>query len=94
MYAIFCDHEQIFSCSINKPSDETLEQGRNRDHGGFKLLTTVVSGRGNQAYTLATTSTYDEWVRNYYELQVWQTYLKLGTEQQHWAKEVVQRTKK
>ena len=55
---------------------------------------TVVSGRGNQAYTLATTSIYDEWVRNNYELQVWQSYLKLGTEQKHWAKEVVQRTKK
>ena len=55
---------------------------------------TVVSGRGNQAYTLATTSIYDEWVRNNYELQVWQTHLKLGTEQNHWAKEIVQRTKK
>ena len=55
---------------------------------------TSVSGRGNQAYVLATTSIYDNWVRNNYELQVWQTYLKMGTEQQHWAKEVVQRTKR
>ena len=43
---------------------------------------------------LATSSIHDEWVRNNYELQVWQTYLKLGTENKHWTKEVVQRTKK
>lgn len=53
-----------------------------------------ISGRGNQAYTLASAPIYDKWVRNNYELQVWQEYLKLGTEQKHWAKEVVQRTKK
>ncbi|CAF4698177.1 unnamed protein product, partial [Rotaria sp. Silwood2] len=53
-----------------------------------------LSGRGNQAYLLATTPIYDEWVRNNYELQVWQAYFKMGTEQKHWAKEVVQRTKK
>ncbi|CAF1657259.1 unnamed protein product [Rotaria magnacalcarata] len=52
------------------------------------------SGRGNQAYILATAPIYDEWVRNNYELQVWQTYLKMGTEQKHWAKEIIQRTKK
>ncbi|CAF2096381.1 unnamed protein product [Rotaria magnacalcarata] len=52
------------------------------------------SGRGNQAYILATAPIYDEWVRNNYELQVWQTYLKMGTKQKHWVKEVVQRTKK
>ncbi|CAF3575540.1 unnamed protein product [Rotaria sordida] len=40
----------------------------------------AISGRGNQAYTLATTSIYDEWIRNNYELQVWQEYFKLGTE--------------
>ncbi|CAF4400521.1 unnamed protein product, partial [Rotaria magnacalcarata] len=34
------------------------------------------SGRGNQAYLLATAPIYDDWVRNNYELQVWQTYLK------------------
>ncbi|CAF4454995.1 unnamed protein product [Rotaria sp. Silwood2] len=53
-----------------------------------------LSGRGNQAYLLATAPIYDEWVRNNYELQVWQAYFKMGTEQKHWAKEVVQRTKK
>ncbi|CAF4104836.1 unnamed protein product, partial [Rotaria sordida] len=54
----------------------------------------AISGRGNQAYTLATTSIYDEWIRNNYELQVWQEYFKLGTEKKFWAKEVIQRTKK
>ena len=52
------------------------------------------SGRGNRAYVLATGSIYDRWVRNNYEIQVWQAYLKMGIEQKHWAKEVVQRTKK
>jgi hypothetical protein len=28
------------------------------------------------------------------DLQVWQTYLKMGTQDKHWAKEVIQRTKK
>ncbi|CAF1687840.1 unnamed protein product, partial [Adineta ricciae] len=41
-----------------------------------------------------TTPIYDEWVRNNYELQVWQAYLKMGNENRHWAKEVVQRTKR
>ncbi|CAF1212260.1 unnamed protein product [Rotaria sordida] len=54
----------------------------------------AISSRGNQAYVLASTPIYDEWVRNNYELQVWQTYLKMGTEQKHWAKEVVRRTKR
>ena len=54
----------------------------------------VISGRGNQAYVLATAHIYDRWVRNNYELQVWQAYLKMGTEDKHWAKEVIQRTKK
>ncbi|CAF1635428.1 unnamed protein product [Adineta ricciae] len=54
----------------------------------------TISGRGNQAYVLATISIYDEWVRYNYELQVWQVYLNMGTENKHWAKEVVQRTKK
>ena len=53
-----------------------------------------ISGRGNQAYVLASTAIYDQWVRNNYELQVWQAYLKMGTENKHWAKEVVQRTKR
>ena len=54
----------------------------------------AISGRGNQKYVLASTSIYDDWVRNNYELQVWQAYLKMGKEQKHWAKEVVQRTKR
>ncbi|CAF5037176.1 unnamed protein product, partial [Rotaria sp. Silwood1] len=53
-----------------------------------------LSSRGNQAYLLASAPIYDKWVRDNYELQIWQTYLKMGTEQNHWAKEVVQRTKK
>ncbi|CAF3415897.1 unnamed protein product [Rotaria socialis] len=52
------------------------------------------SGLGNQAYLLATAPIYDEWIRNSYELQVWQTYSKMATEYKHWAKEVVQRTKR
>ena len=57
--------------------------------------TSTISGRGNQAFVLATTSIYDAWVRHNYELQVWQTYLKMGTDNNnHWAKEVIQRTKK
>ncbi|CAF4280757.1 unnamed protein product, partial [Rotaria sordida] len=55
---------------------------------------TAISGRGNQAYVLSAVSIYYEWVRNNYELQVWQAYLKMGTEQKHWAKEVVRRTKR
>ncbi|CAF1033611.1 unnamed protein product [Rotaria sordida] len=54
----------------------------------------AISGRGNQAYTLATASLYDEWIRNNYELQIWQEYLKLGLENKFWAKEVIQRTKR
>ncbi|CAF1368812.1 unnamed protein product [Rotaria sordida] len=54
----------------------------------------AISRRDNQAYVLASTSIYDEWVRNNYELQVWQAYLKMGTEHKHWAKEVVRRTKR
>jgi len=57
-------------------------------------VTEIMKGRGSQAYVLAATSIYDTWVRNNYELQVWEKYLKIGTENKHWAKEVVQRTKK
>ena len=53
----------------------------------------AISGRGNQAYVLATGPIYDQWVRDNYEMQVWQAYLKMGIEQKHWT-EVVQRTKK
>ncbi|CAF4680858.1 unnamed protein product, partial [Rotaria sp. Silwood2] len=51
----------------------------------------IVSQRANQAYLLATASIYDAWVRDNYELQLWQVYLKMGTEKKHWAKEVVRR---
>jgi hypothetical protein len=54
----------------------------------------AVGGRANQAYILATTPIYDTWVRNNYDLQVWQIYLKFGTENQHWAKDIIKRTKK
>ncbi|CAF1502723.1 unnamed protein product, partial [Rotaria sp. Silwood1] len=54
----------------------------------------AISSRGNQAYVLASASSYDDWVRNNYELQIWQAYLKMGTEQKHWAKEVIRRTKR
>ena len=54
----------------------------------------AISSRGNQAYVLATGPIYDQWVRDNYEMQVWQAYLKMGIEQKHWTKEVVQRTKK
>ncbi|CAF4393205.1 unnamed protein product, partial [Rotaria magnacalcarata] len=53
-----------------------------------------ISSRGNQAYILAATSIYDEWVRNNYDLQVWQNYLKMSTDDKHWAKEIIKRTKK
>ncbi|CAF3452798.1 unnamed protein product [Rotaria sp. Silwood1] len=49
----------------------------------------IVGDRGNQAYILVTAPMYDEWVRNNYELQVWQTYLKMGTQDKHWAKEII-----
>ncbi|CAF5012503.1 unnamed protein product [Rotaria sp. Silwood1] len=54
----------------------------------------IVDGRGNQAYILATAPIYDEWVRNNYELQVWHRYFKMGTQDKHWAKEVITSTKK
>ena len=36
---------------------------------------------------------YDSWTRNHYETQVWQKYLELGLQQNHWVKEVVKKTK-
>lgn len=59
-----------------------------------KNSSSTINSRGNQAYVLATAPIYDEWVRSNYELQVWQFYLKMGIEQKHWAKEVIQRTKR
>jgi hypothetical protein len=45
--------------------------------------TNYISSRGNQAYVFATTHLYDEWIRDNYDLQVWQNYLKLGTQDKH-----------
>ncbi|CAF3700301.1 unnamed protein product [Rotaria socialis] len=53
----------------------------------------IFSSRGNQAYILASTTIYDDWIRNNYDLQVWQNYLKMGTNDKHWAKEVIKGTK-
>ena len=61
---------------------------------GRKGLNEIIKSRGNQSYILASAPTYDEWIRTDYELQVWKNYLKLGTESNHWAKEVIQRTKR
>ncbi|CAF1437452.1 unnamed protein product, partial [Rotaria sordida] len=36
-----------------------------------------------------TIETYDSWVRNHYEAQVWQHIYDLGKEKDHWAKEIV-----
>ncbi|CAF4635762.1 unnamed protein product, partial [Rotaria socialis] len=54
----------------------------------------IISSRGNQAYILASTTIYDDWIRDNYDLQVWQNYLKMGTDDKHWAKEVIKGTKK
>ncbi|CAF2801710.1 unnamed protein product [Rotaria sp. Silwood2] len=62
--------------------------------GNYVISVDANSGRGNQAYVLASSSSYENWVRNNYELQVWQVYLKMGTEQKHRAKEVIRRTKR
>ncbi|CAF2084749.1 unnamed protein product [Rotaria magnacalcarata] len=56
--------------------------------------TAIISSRGNQAYILAATTIHDEWVRSNYDLQVWQNYLKMSTDDKHWPKEVIKRTKK
>ncbi|CAF3358226.1 unnamed protein product [Rotaria socialis] len=56
--------------------------------------TVIAGGRGNQAYILAAAPIYDEWIRNNYELRVWQTYLQIGIQGRHWAKEVSTRIKK
>ncbi|CAF5177426.1 unnamed protein product, partial [Rotaria magnacalcarata] len=42
--------------------------------------TAIISSRENQAYILAATTIYDKWVRNNYDLQVWQNYLKVNTD--------------
>ncbi|CAF3452874.1 unnamed protein product [Rotaria socialis] len=53
----------------------------------------MISDPANRPYILATVPIYDECLRDNYELQVWQSYFKMGIEQKHWAKEVTQRTK-
>ncbi|CAF4168747.1 unnamed protein product, partial [Rotaria sordida] len=40
-------------------------------------------------YAKYTIETYDSWVRNHYEAQVWQHIYDLGKEKDHWAKEIV-----
>ena len=83
--------------SINKTSKQKtrLYLQQNRMFAWFQTnAANVISGRGNQAYVLAAAHIYDIWIRSNYELQVWQAYLKMGTEDKHWAKEVIQRTKK
>ena len=52
------------------------------------------NSRGNQAYILASAPLYDRWVRDNYDLQLWQTYLRMGTDDKHWAKDIVKKTKK
>ncbi|CAM2723266.1 unnamed protein product [Rotaria socialis] len=53
--------------------------------------TVIAGGRGNHAYILAAAPIYDEWIRNNYELRVWQTYLQIGIQGRHWAKEKINR---
>ncbi|CAF1476775.1 unnamed protein product, partial [Rotaria sordida] len=43
-------------------------------------------------YAKNTIETYDSWVCNHYEAQVWQHIYDLGKEKDHWAKEVVNTT--
>ncbi|CAF1403495.1 unnamed protein product, partial [Rotaria sp. Silwood1] len=56
--------------------------------------TDILDASGNYAYLMASIPNYDEWIRANYDIQVWQEYLKMGTENKHWAKEIIQRTKK
>ncbi|CAF1203313.1 unnamed protein product [Adineta steineri] len=49
---------------------------------------------GNHSFVIKATPVYDGRIRVDYELQVWKSYYKLATEHKHWAKEVVDRTKK
>ncbi|CAF1365937.1 unnamed protein product, partial [Rotaria sordida] len=54
----------------------------------------IIGKSGNHAYLMASIPIYDEWIRANYDIQVWENYLKMGTENKHWAKEIIQRTKK
>ncbi|CAF1315948.1 unnamed protein product, partial [Rotaria sp. Silwood1] len=40
-------------------------------------------------YAKNTIETYDSWIHNHYEAQVWQHIYDLGKEKDHWAKEIV-----
>ncbi|CAF1553221.1 unnamed protein product, partial [Adineta ricciae] len=53
----------------------------------------VMKSSGNQCFALQAAPIYDEWIRSDYEVQVWRGYKKLGITHNHWAKEVVNRTK-
>ncbi|CAF4663397.1 unnamed protein product, partial [Rotaria socialis] len=53
----------------------------------------IIDNSGNYAFVLASINIYDEWIRANYEVQVWQNYFKMATENKHWAKEIIQRTK-
>ena len=48
----------------------------------------------NEIYKYAkdTLPTYDKWVYNQYEAQVWQHFYELGKNKDHWAKEIVDKT--
>ncbi|UJR18849.1 hypothetical protein I4U23_021977 [Adineta vaga] len=48
----------------------------------------------NEIYKYAkdTLPTYDKWVYNHYEAQVWQQFYELGKNKDHWAKEIVDKT--
>ncbi|CAF3574042.1 unnamed protein product [Rotaria socialis] len=53
----------------------------------------IIDNSGNYAYVLTSINIYDEWIRANYNLQIWQNYFKMATENKHWAKEIIQRTK-
>ncbi|CAF1653271.1 unnamed protein product, partial [Adineta ricciae] len=48
----------------------------------------------NEVYKYAkdTLPTYDKWIYNHYESQVWQHFYELGKNKAHWAKEIVDKT--
>ncbi|CAF3917600.1 unnamed protein product [Rotaria sordida] len=62
--------------------------------GTHTSATNIIATSGNHAFLMASIPIYDEWIRANYDIQVWQNYLKMGTENKHWAKEIIQRTKK
>ena len=93
------DQDELNVNNKVKPTEKRKKQRVYLEHNRImsylqKNFSTAISSRGNQAYVRATAPIYDEWVRQNYELQVWQAYFKLGTEQNHWAKAVIQRTRK